>query len=93
MRVELYLPGRTSLKEKRKTVRSLIDGLCPRYGAAAAEVDLQELHQRAAIGLGLVGGTPSEVRQRAQSLLDALRDRPDIEVVGTERTEVSPEAA
>ena len=93
LEVELYLPGRTSLKQKRKSVRAILDGIAPKFGAAAAEVDAQDLHQRAVLGFALVGGTPSEVRQRADALVERLRRRPEWEVGAVGRQELARESS
>jgi len=53
-RWELYLPGCHSLKDKRRVVKSLKDRLLARYHVAAAEVDHQDLWQRAAIAAAVV---------------------------------------
>ena len=55
VRIELHLPGCTSLKDKRSIVRGLKDRIRERLHAAAAEVEFQDLWQRAALGVA-VGG-------------------------------------
>lgn len=91
LELELALPGLTSLKDKRKVIRSLADGLAPKFGAAVAETDAQDLHQRAVLGLAFVGASPSEVRTRSERFVDALRSRPDCVVTGLRRLEAAPE--
>ena len=51
VRFELHLPGAQSLKDKRQVVRSLKERLRERVHASVAEVEFQDLWQRAAIGL------------------------------------------
>ena len=53
-RWELLLPGCQSLKDKRRVVKSLKDRLHQRFGVSAAEVDHQDLWQRAAIAAAVV---------------------------------------
>jgi uncharacterized protein YlxP (DUF503 family) len=67
VRVELHLPAAQSLKDKRQVVRSLKDRLRERVGASVAEVEFQDLWQRAAIGLAVVGVDGGQVRERLQS--------------------------
>jgi len=67
VRVELHLPAAQSLKDKRQVVRSLKDRLRERVGASVAEVEFQDLWQRAAIGLAVVGADGGQVRERLQS--------------------------
>ncbi|MDQ3878997.1 MAG: DUF503 domain-containing protein [Actinomycetota bacterium] len=58
-RFELFIPASTSLKEKRHVLRSIIDGVRNRYNVSVAEVDFQDLWQRAAIGVTCVSGSSS----------------------------------
>lgn len=91
MELELALPGMTSLKDKRRIVKSVVEGLAPRFGCAAAETGAQDLWQRAELGVALVGGTPSEVRQRSGRFLEALRGRPELVVTAVHQLETAPE--
>jgi len=49
--LELHLPQAHSLKEKRMVVRSLKDRLRSRFNVAVAELDHQDLWQRAVLGV------------------------------------------
>lgn len=49
--LHLYLPGVTSLKEKRSVVKPLLHQLRRRFEIAAAEVDHQDVWQSADIGI------------------------------------------
>jgi uncharacterized protein YlxP (DUF503 family) len=69
LRVSLLLRGSHSLKDKRRVVRSLKDRIRNRLNAAIAEVDSQDLHQRADLGIVTVSGD----RVRAEAVLtDAI---------------------
>ena len=65
---ELHLPGVRSLKAKRKIVKSLVERLHRRHRVSVAETDYHDLHQRAEIGVAVVGKSPYEV----ETLLDDL---------------------
>jgi len=54
--LDLFLPGCTSLKEKRRVVRSLRDRIRHRHNVAAAEIDHQDLHQRSTLAFVSVAG-------------------------------------
>lgn len=69
VRIELHIPAARSLKDKRQVVRSLKDRICQRLSAAVAEVDHQDLWQRAALGVAVVSGEAGH----AQELLDSVR--------------------
>ncbi|MFN2593739.1 MAG: DUF503 domain-containing protein [Actinomycetota bacterium] len=59
-RFELFIPAATSLKDKRQVLRSVIDGIRKRYNVAIAEVDHQDLWQRAAIGVTCVSNSSDQ---------------------------------
>jgi uncharacterized protein YlxP (DUF503 family) len=51
---EIHIPYAQSLKEKRMVVKSLRDKIRNRFEVSAAEVAMQEMHQRARIGISFV---------------------------------------
>ncbi|MCX5800427.1 MAG: DUF503 domain-containing protein [Candidatus Eisenbacteria bacterium] len=53
--IELHIPGSTSLKAKRSVLNRIKERLKSRFNASVAEVDYQDLWQRAAIGVAVVG--------------------------------------
>ena len=67
--VELHIPGARSLKEKRFVLRSVRDRL-RKFNVAVAEVEYQDLWQRA--GLGVV--TVSSSQPHADRELAAVDD-------------------
>lgn len=66
--VELHLPNAHSLKEKRSIVRPILEGCRRRFAVAAAEVDHQDLWQRATLGMVTVSGSATH----AAEILDAV---------------------
>lgn len=68
-RFELFIPQARSLKEKRHVLRSALDHVRNKYpSAAVAEVDHQDLWQRAAIGVSCVAATEAQARKVMQEL-------------------------
>ena len=49
--IQIYLPAIGSLKEKRQILRSLKDRLRGQYNVSVAEIDHQDLWQRATLGI------------------------------------------
>jgi uncharacterized protein len=72
VRIELHLPASTSLKDKRSVIRSLKDRIRERVQAAVAEVDHQDLWQRAALGIAVVSGESRQVDERLQAVRDLV---------------------
>jgi len=58
-RCELFIPEGRSLKAKRSVVHGLKERLRARFHASVAEVGGQDLHQRAVLGIALIGLHPS----------------------------------
>lgn len=88
VRVELHLPGAASLKDKRAVVRALKDRIRSRTAAAVAEVDHQDLWQRAALGVTVVSGENGHVDEMLQAVRGIIESRPDALVVGWEEQRV-----
>jgi uncharacterized protein YlxP (DUF503 family) len=54
-RITFRLHGNQSLKEKRRVVKSLIEKSRHRFNVSVAEVADQDVHQRATIGVAVIG--------------------------------------
>jgi uncharacterized protein YlxP (DUF503 family) len=81
VRFELHLPAATSLKDKRSIVRGLKDRIRERVQASVAEVDHQDLWQRAAIGVAVVSGEARQVDERLQSVRALVHGTPGAELL------------
>lgn len=53
---EIHIPQAQSLKDKRMVVKSLRHRIRNRFEVSAAEVGLQDLHQRARLAVAIVSG-------------------------------------
>ena len=56
LRLELHLPAANSLKAKRSVVNHVKERLRTRFNVSVAEVDHQDLWQRATLGVAAVSG-------------------------------------
>ena len=65
---ELHIEYAQSLKEKRMVVKSLRDKLRHRFELSANEVALQDLHQRARLGIAFIASDNAA----ADSMLDKI---------------------
>ncbi len=71
--VDLYLAASQSLKDKRQVLQSLQERLRQRFSLAVAEVEHQDLWQRASLGLAVVTNSVShgdEVLHRALEFIE-----------------------
>jgi len=60
--MRLHLPHVSSLKEKRRVVKSLAAQLRQRFGAAVAETEEQDSWRQAVLVAALVGGSDTAAR-------------------------------
>ena len=90
-RIELRIRDMRSLKEKRKVVKSIIAEIGRSYPVAVAEVDHQDLWQRADLGVAVVSGSPGHVDRMLTAVQIDLDRRSEIEVLGSTRSYLEEE--
>ena len=69
LRIVLMIAGARSLKEKRRVVKSLKDRLHNTFNVSVAEVDDQDLHQKATLGVSVTGTDGAYVNAVCQKVL------------------------
>lgn len=84
LHIELRIPQSHSLKEKRRVLRPVLDGLKNR-NVSVAEVARHDEWQHAELGVALVGQSPGDVEQSADSVERFIWDRVEAEVVRIDR--------
>ena len=87
LQVELMIDGSRSLKDKRRVVSSLKDRLHREHQVSVAEVDLQDDHRRARIGLAMAASDVSYCQSVLDKILDKIRNQRDC-VLCDHRTEI-----
>jgi len=80
LHVTLLLRGCRSLKEKRQIVKSLRERVRHRFNVAVAEIDAQDLWQRAELAIVTVAGDGPFVRDVLESAQRFVLANPDAEV-------------
>ena len=70
--VEIFIPRAQSLKDKRQTLRSVMDRLRHRHNVSVAEVEHQDLWQRAGIAIAAVGSSQKIIDAMFSTILDEL---------------------
>ena len=79
--VELFIPESQSLKDKRQVLLSLKDRLREKFNLSVAEVDGQDLWQKAVLGLACVANEGRYVNQVLDQALNVIRAVPTVEIV------------
>jgi uncharacterized protein YlxP (DUF503 family) len=73
MKVQIYMHGITSLKDKRHIVKSVIGRLQSRFNISISEVEHQESKTTAVLGIAVVSNDAVFVDQQLDSILDFMR--------------------
>jgi len=84
--LEIHLPEAHSLKEKRMVVRKIKDRLRARFNVAVAELDHQELWQRARIGVVSLASDRVVVEKLLEMVERELERMLGRDLIITERT-------
>jgi uncharacterized protein YlxP (DUF503 family) len=63
LRLTLYVPGASSLKDKRQVLRKIVDRLRARFNVSVAEVADNDIWQRAVVGIAAVANDHSFVNE------------------------------
>ena len=80
-RFDLRIPGVHSLKQKRHVLKTLTAALRQTFGVSVAEVEYQDLWQRAAIAVAVVGGQEYHLRRVLREVEDRIDAWGEIEVI------------
>ena len=83
--VDVRIPDAGSLKDKRSTIRTILVGSRRRFGVAAAETGLADVHQRAELGFAAAAGSAGHVAEVIDSVERFVWSFPEIEVVACGR--------
>ncbi|MBS3809391.1 MAG: DUF503 domain-containing protein [Desulfobacterales bacterium] len=82
--ITFRLDGCHGLKEKRKIIKSIISRSKNGFNAAIAEVDFNDIHQRAKIGFALVGNDRRAVNSQIDKLHEFIYRNALAEIIDTE---------
>ncbi len=76
--IEIHLPECHSLKDKRRVIKSVADRLRGRHNISLAEIDAQDLWQRAVIGIAAV----SLHQQHVETLFERITMEVESQIPG-----------
>ena len=80
--IELRLPGNASLKGKRSVIKSIVTRLSREYNVSIAEVDAQDIWQRAVLGVACVSSSASYAHGQLEQTVEWIElNRPDVELL------------
>ncbi len=70
--LDLHFPGARSLKDKRQALRSLEQRVRNRHNVSLAEVEHQDLWQRAGLGIVAIATSQAHVEQQLSAVVDEI---------------------
>jgi len=73
LNLKLAIFGATSLKDKRRVVKSLIDRLSNRFNVSVAEIGVLDQCQQAEIGVAMVSNSSRFVESCLDKVVDYVR--------------------
>ena len=82
--VTLRLHECRSLKEKRSVVKSVIGHVRNQFNASVAEIDDNDIYQRAQIGVALVGNDRAVINSKIDKIFNMVEEMGVAEVIDTE---------
>jgi uncharacterized protein YlxP (DUF503 family) len=90
LRLDLRLPGATSLKDKRSVVKRLVADL-RKLNCSVAEVDHHDLHQRTTLGVAAVASEGFHARKVLLSAEREVERNPAVELLTSQVSIYGPE--
>jgi uncharacterized protein YlxP (DUF503 family) len=72
--IDLHIEYSRSLKEKRQVLRKVMDQIKNRFPFSVAEVDAQNLWQRAVIGISMVSSSPDMIEEHFSRVEDFIEN-------------------
>ncbi len=80
-RLELYIPGKTSLKGKRQVTKSLIQRLRNNFNVSVSEVGSQDLWQRTELGIAAVCFNGAGADSIMERIFSFVENENDVEII------------
>jgi len=79
--IEMHIPESGSLKTKRHSLKSLKDRIRARFNVSIAEVDDNDLWQKASLAVAAVSNDKSHLNQTLDHVLNMVRSVPDVSLL------------
>ncbi len=79
--IELHLPDSGSLKTKRQSLRSLKDRIRNKFNVSIAEVDDNDLWQKARLAVAAVSNDKTHLNQTMDHVLNMVQAVPEVDLL------------
>jgi len=84
LKLELYLPGNSSLKEKRMVLKSLKDRVRRVFNVSIAELDEHDKWQKAIVGIAAIGRDKRGINSLLDKAVNFITGLRNLEIVNYE---------
>jgi uncharacterized protein YlxP (DUF503 family) len=82
LRIEIHLPGCTSLKEKRRRLKPLLARLRREFNLSTAEMDHQDIWQSALVGCAMICNDGGRIQSKMAAVVSWVETNwPDVTVM------------
>jgi uncharacterized protein YlxP (DUF503 family) len=79
--IDLHLPGVNSLKEKRRRIKSLLARIQNRFNISISEVEYQDKHRMARLGVAVVSNDSKFTNQVIAQVMRIIEGFPEVELI------------
>ncbi|AEF93663.1 protein of unknown function DUF503 [Desulfotomaculum nigrificans CO-1-SRB] len=81
MTVEIFISEANTLKDKRRVLKSIVDRVRSKFNVSIAEVDNQDLWQRATLGVAAVSNETGHVSQMLDAVVRSIEANGGAELI------------
>ncbi|NLJ73401.1 MAG: DUF503 domain-containing protein [Firmicutes bacterium] len=81
---DVFIPGATSLKDKRRVVKSIVKRIQNRFNVSIVELENENLWQKAIIGIAIIGEEKEKIERQLQFVVNFMDADPRWEVIRVE---------
>ncbi len=85
LRIVLHIPQSRSLKSKRHVIKAIKDRLKNKFNVSVAEVDDNDLWQRATLGVAIVANEGQFLDQVLSQVESLIASNPEVNIIDVER--------
>lgn len=82
--IELHIPEVNSLKGKRKIIKSMKEKIKNRFNVSIAEVEKQDLWQRATLGLSCVAHDKAQANRVLSRVINFIKQNRNVSLIDYE---------
>ncbi len=81
LQLDLRIPAAHSLKDKRRVLLRLKDRARQKFNIAIAEVEYQDVHQQARLGVTTVSNDGRHVQSTLDHVVNFVTSQPDVQLI------------